>query len=125
MEIYKEWLRDNGVKFEEKEYGLTFKYQGGYFILSNNKNDTQFLNLVMPGIFEMKDHPEVPREKILECLNRVNTTKKVVKALCDDEDCWLACEIFIDNTPDIEDFMERLLDILHQSRLDFFHYINN
>lgn len=125
MDIYKEWLSDNGVKFEEKDYGLSFKYQGGYFILSDNKNDKQFLNLVMPGIFEFADRPEIDRVKVLEALNRINASKKVVKAICDETDCWLSCEMFIDGTPDIEDFMERLLDILHQSRLDFFHYINN
>ncbi len=123
MEIYKNWLRENGVKFEEKEYGITFKYQGGYFIIGDNTKDLQYFNIVMPGIYDFAEHPEMPREKVLEALNKINAQYKVAKAVCDDEDCWLTTEIFIDSSPDVEDFMERLLNILHQARLEFFSYL--
>lgn len=123
MDLYKNWLYENGVKFEEKDYGLSFKYQGGYFIIGNNENDPQYLNIIMPGIFDFADHPEIPREKILEAMNKINAQYKVAKCVCDDEDVWVTTEIFIDSTPDIEDFMERLLNILHQSRMEFFQYI--
>ena len=125
MDIYKNWLADNGVKFEEKDYGLTFKYQGGYFIIGNNANDLQYFNLIMPGIYDFADHPEMPRIKVLEALNKINAQYKVVKAVCDDEDCWLTTEIFIDSTPDVEDYFERLLNILHQSRMEFFQILRN
>lgn len=123
MDIYKNWLAENGVKFEEKDYGLTFKYQGGYFIIGNNSKDLQYFNIVMPGIYDFAEHTDVPRIKVLEALNKVNAQYKVVKAVCDDEDCWLTTEIFIDSTPDVEDYMERLLNILHQSRMEFFQYL--
>ncbi|MDE6333458.1 MAG: YbjN domain-containing protein [Muribaculaceae bacterium] len=89
MDIYKNWLSENGVKFEEKDYGLTFKYQGGYFIIGNNSKDSQYFNIVMPGIFDFADNPEVPRIKVLEALNKINADYKVVKAVFDNEDCWL------------------------------------
>lgn len=123
MEIYKNWLTENSVKFEEKDYGLTFKYQGGYFIIGNNTKDRQYFNIVMPGIYDFADNEDVPRIKVLEALNRINAEYKVVKAVCDEEDCWLTTEIFIDSTPDVEDFMERLLNILHQARMEFFSYL--
>lgn len=125
MEIYKNWLSENGVKYEEKDYGLTFKYQGGYFIIGNNEKDEQYFNIVMPGIFDFADHPEVDRVKVLEALNKINADYKVVKAVCDDEDCWLTTEIFIDSTPDVEDYIERLLNILHQSRMEFFQILRS
>lgn len=125
MDIYKNWLSENGVKYEEKDYGLTFKYQGGYFIIGNNSKDSQFFNIVMPGIFDFGDNPDVPRIKVLEALNKINADYKVVKAVCDQEDCWLTTEIFIDSTPDVEDYFERLLNILHQSRMEFFQILRN
>ncbi len=125
MDIYKNWLSENGVKYEEKDYGLTFKYQGGYFIIGNNSKDSQYFNIVMPGIFDFGDNPDVPRIKVLEALNKINADYKVVKAVCDQEDCWLTTEIFIDSTPDVEDYFERLLNILHQSRMDFFQILRN
>ncbi len=123
MEIYKNWFHENGIKFEEQDYGLTFKYQGGYFIIANNQNDIQYLNIVMPGIFDFADNPQIPREKVQMVANRINAEFKVVKAVYDDEDCWLATEIFIDSSPDIEDYMERLLAILHHARMEFFQYL--
>jgi len=125
MDIYKNWLAENGVKYEEKDYGLTFKYQGGYFIIGNNEKDSQYFNIVMPGIFDFADNPDVPRIKVLEALNKINADYKVVKAVCDNEDCWLTTEIFIDSTPDVEDYFERLLNILHQSRMEFFQILRN
>ncbi len=125
MDIYKNWLSENGVKYEEKDYGLTFKYQGGYFIIGNNSKDSQYFNIVMPGIFDFGDNPDVPRIKVLEALNNINADYKVVKAVCDQEDCWLTTEIFIDSTPDVEDYFERLLNILHQSRMEFFQILRN
>ena len=86
MDLYKNWLYENGVKFEEKDYGLSFKYQGGYFIIGNNENDPQYLNIIMPGIFDFADHPEISREKILEAMNKINAQYKVAKCVCDDED---------------------------------------
>ncbi len=125
MDIYKNWLYENGVKFEEKDYGITFKYQGGYFIIGNNEKDAQYFNIVMPGIYDFADHPDVERVKVLEALNKINADYKVVKAVCDEEDCWLTTEIFIDSTPDVEDYFERLLNILHQSRMEFFQILRN
>ena len=123
MDIYKNWLADNGVKFEEKDYGLTFKYQGGYFIIGKNANDLQYFNLIMPGIYDFADHPEMPRIKVLEALNKINAQYKVVKAVCDFFNDSATTEIFIDSTPDVEDFMERLLNICHQARLEFFQFL--
>ena len=123
MEFYKNWLRENNVKFTEEKFGLTFNYQGGHFVIQNNGDDLLYLSIVMPGIFTFEDEPEVPREKVLEALNEINREFKVVKAVCDDEDCWLATEMLLDTNPDVDDFMERLFDIMHQSRLKFFHIL--
>ena len=37
MEVYKKWLRENGYQFDVKPFGITFRHQGGNFIISDNE----------------------------------------------------------------------------------------
>ncbi|MBR6445275.1 MAG: hypothetical protein IKS94_02415 [Prevotella sp.] len=118
MNVYKEWLQNNGVKFEEEEFGLVFRYQGSNFIIFNPKNDELFFQLVMPGIYEVQPGEKM---KVLEIANTLTRDVKCLKVVVQDGgSVWLMTEIFIDKTPDIDDFMERLLDILHEGRYHFY-----
>lgn len=115
MEIYKNWLRSNGVKFEELPFGLGFKYQGAGFILWDNSKDKQYLALSMPNIYDVDGN----EFKVLQIANKINEEIKAIKVVVRDGRVWLNIEMFIDNTPDIEDFMDRLLDILLECRIRF------
>lgn len=117
MNIYKSWLKQHGIPFKELPFGLHFQYQGGNFLVADNSGDSQFFQLIMPNIYEANDSE---RMRILEMCNKINEDKKVAKAhLTDDNRVWLTTEILIDNTPDVDDFFDRLLQILHQARMDF------
>lgn len=121
MQIYKEWLRSNGVKFEELPFGLGFKYQGASFILWDNSKDQQYLALSMPNIWNV-DGEEL---KVLRTANKINGEIKAIKAVIRDDAVWLNIEMFIDNTPDIEDFMDRILGILLECRMKFAYEMHN
>jgi len=121
MQIYKNWLTTNGIKFEELPFGLTFKYQGAYFILFDNSTDKQYLNLSMPNICNV-DGEEL---KVLRVANKINCDIKAIKATVRDNSVWLNIEMFIDSTPDIEDFMERILGILLECRMKFAFEMHN
>lgn len=121
MQIYKDWLRSNGVKFEELPFGLAFKYQGASFILWDNSKDQQYLALSMPNIWDV-DGEEV---KVLRAANKINVDIKAIKAVIRDNAVWLNIEMFIDNTPDIEDFMDRILGILLECRMKFVFTMQN
>lgn len=117
MNIYKTWLLQNGIQFKEFPYGLHFQYQGGSFLIMDNSSDAQFFQLLMPNIHE-GDASE--RARILEMCNKINADKKVVKAhVTDDNHVWLSTEILLDHTPDVDDFFVRLLQMLHQARMEF------
>lgn len=117
MNIYKVWLRENGIPFEEKSFGLSFRHQGGMFLLFDNSEDFQYLHLAMPCIYEGNSSERV---RLLEICNKINYDKKVVKAcVMEDSDVWLSTEILIDNTPDVNDFFDRLLQMLHMTRMEF------
>ena len=55
----------------------------------------------------------------MEALHTITRDIKVVKAFLVEDRVWLAIEMFIDTTPDIDDFVERCLDILVASRERF------
>ena len=118
MKVYKEWLQNNGYRFQEEEFGLTFKYQGANFIIFNPGNDNLFFQLVMPGIYDVQPGEKV---KVLEIANSITREVKCLKCVVQDGgSVWLMTEIFIDSTPELDDFMERLLGILHEGRFRFY-----
>lgn len=117
MEIYKEWLQNNGFQFEETPIGLVFKYQGGNFIVANNIGDKNYFQLLFPCIDIITEEETF---KALNALNMVNREIKCIKGtLTDDNEVWLTTEMFVDNTPNVEDFFLRLLDILMAGRAKY------
>ncbi|MDR3924610.1 MAG: hypothetical protein Q3X43_08540, partial [Alistipes sp.] len=117
LEIYRKWLRDNNISFQDnKEEGiLLFRYQGLCFMITVPENDRNWLSLVLPNVHELVVKEK--REYVLEVLNSINQDRKCVKAILVGNQVWLAIEMFIDSTPVIDDFFERLLMILIETRM--------
>lgn len=117
MQIYKNWLRRNNTSYQETPFGLLFKYQGGGFIIADNSNDSDYFQLIMPAIADVKGN----LFRVLKAANIVNREIKCVKCTItdDNENVWLATEILLDQTPEIDSIMPRLLDILHGARMRF------
>lgn len=88
LEIYRKWLRDNNVSFQEDEDGeaLYFCYQGGNFMIKVPKSDRNWLGLVFPNVYDVV---EEKREYVLEILNRINLERKSVKAFLVKNSVWL------------------------------------
>ncbi len=118
MQVYKTWLQNNGIKFEEEVFGLAFKYQGANFIIANNGNDPLYFQMIMPGIYDVQPGEKV---KVLEIANSLTREIKCLKVVIQDGgSVWLMTEMFIDSTPELDDFMERLFSILHGGRMKFY-----
>lgn len=62
----------------------------------------------MPGIYQVDGN----RTVVLEAINTICTNFKAIKAFLVEDHLWLTIEMFIDTTPDIDDYIERCLDIL-------------
>lgn len=116
MEIFQEWLRNNGYRFEVQPFGISFKHQGGHFIISDNSGDELYLQILMPGVYTLNDSSE--KLHALEACNELTKSVKCLKAFFADEDTiWLSTEMYVDHTPELDDFMDRLLHILNQGRM--------
>lgn len=115
-ELAKSWLNSQGFRCNLDEDGdACFKYEGANMYVSVDKNDPLFLKIVMPSIYEVENN----YVKVLEAVNKVTTQIKVVKALLIQNRVHLVIEMFVDTTPEVDDFFERCCDILIASRREF------
>ncbi len=115
LKLYEQWLTDNGLIHNIDEDGdLHFKYQMCNFFILNPQEDDQFLHIILPNIWSIESEEE--RMNALKVANELNMGRKVLKVVVGESNTTLTVEMFIDQTPDVEDFMERLLDILIEGR---------
>ena len=124
FEIYKKWFSENGIIYNIDEDGdLHFKYQMCNFYIVDPHGDKQFLQVMLPNIWSIEDEKE--RTDALQVANMLNMKRKALKIFITSSNTVLTVEMFIDNTPDVEDFMERVLDILIQGRTMFAQEMRN
>ena len=117
------YLQQQGLmpKFDEKN-NIDFMYQMRHFLLFNNDDDEAYIHLTMPCIYDVT---EDNRLAVLEAANEVNMNVKVVKLIVADEDVWCSTEIMMDSTPELNDLIPRLLNILLGAQNEFYETINN
>ena len=112
-ELVKQFLSSEGYKYDiDGDGDIHFKYEGVNLYFTVDKDDQSFFRLIMPGIYELENN----REKVLEAINTVTRDMKVIKAFLVGDLLWLAVEIFIDSTPELEDFFPRCLRLLKAGR---------
>ena len=112
-DLVENWLKSQGFRSERDSDGdLRFRYEGVNLFCCKDDNDKQFLRIIMPGIYKV----DGDRTRVLEAINTISRDIKAIKAFLVEDHLWLAIEMFIDSTPDIDDFIERCLDILVAGR---------
>ena len=116
-----EYLKNQGLMPRiDEDNDIIFKYQMLTFIYFNNDEDEQFFRLALPGIFDVTEENRVT---VLEAMNEVNKRMKVAKAYIPREDVWVAAEIMMDSTPELDDLVPRLLNILLGARKELYDQI--
>jgi hypothetical protein len=113
IDLVKQYLQDEGYKYEIDQDGdVHFKYQGVNLFYTDSGNDSLFFRIIMPSIYTVENN----RTKVLEACNTVTRDIKVLKAFLVGDNLWLDIEMFIDSTPEFNDFFPRCLDILYEGR---------
>ena len=115
--IYESFLRSQGFKYERQNFGISFQYQGRNFLIFDDSNDELYLQVLMPGIYKLNSLTE--EYKVLKALNNINNEIKAIKGCLHDDVVWLHIEMFMDKTPNVEDYFIRLLDILIRGQMSF------
>ena len=125
-ELVRNFLQQEGYKFEETTNGFRFKAQGLNLVCEATERDPMFIRIVAPVIFSMSDSPEVSREQVLSACNKLVEQFKCLKVYLDgDGDVMLAVELFIyQDSNDLSAILERSVTILGQGRLNFSNELN-
>lgn len=113
-----DYLKGQGFLPEQTEFGIAFKFQMVNFIILKDDDDQSFLQLVMPGIYEVKE--DTMLDVLLAC-NTINNGLKVSKAVVNDDNVWLLYEIVIDSTPVYDDLIPRGIQTLMHARDAFYN----
>lgn len=112
-ELVKEYLANEGFRYDIDEDGdVHFKYEGTNLFFTADPDDPQFFRIIMPNIYELENN----RVKVLEAINTVVRDMKVLKAFLIEDRLWLSVEIFIDSTPEVDDFFQRCVGLLKAGR---------
>lgn len=108
-DLIKNWLSSEGYRYETDADGdIHFKYQGKNMYFITDERDELYFRLMMPYVYEVENN----REKVLEACNTICRELKVVKAFLVGDGMFLCIEMFVDSSPEVEDFLQRCCDIL-------------
>lgn len=111
------YLKSQGLVPQETDYGIIFKYQMCNFLIFKDEDDQSFLQIAMPGIYDVTEDTMLD---VLMACNDVSRSVKVSKAIINDDSVWLLYELVLDSTPVLDDIIPRGLQILMSAR-DMFY----
>lgn len=112
-DLVKEFLASEGYRYQEDSDGdIHVKYEGTNLFFTVDSGDESFFRIIMPNIYQVENN----REKVLEAVNTVTRDIKVLKAFLVEDRLWLSIEMFLDASPEIEDFCLRCMAILKEGR---------
>ena len=98
-----------GFNLEDNEsLGYHFFYEGINFLYMYNEDDEEFLNIAVPGIYDLEDDNKENYEALKE---KINSTLKYVKAYTLGKWLWLFYERDLLGNEDLEEVIRHM--ILH------------
>ena len=98
-----------GFNLEDTEsLGYTFNYEGINFLYMYNEDDENFLNISVPGIYDLEENN---KEKYDALKEKINSTLKYIKAYTLGNSLWLFYERDLLGNEDLEETIRRM--ILH------------
>lgn len=120
-DLVRNFLQQEGYKFEETGDVLHFKAQGMNLVCEASERDNMFVRVMAPVIYSLSDNSAVSREKVLDACNHLVERVKTLKAYIDrDGDVMLAVELFVsEQTPDLNAVLERAIAVLGRGRYEF------
>ncbi len=98
-----------GFNLEDTEsLGYTFNYEGINCLYMYNEDDENFLNISVPGIYDLEENN---KEKYDALKEKINSTLKYIKAYTLGNSLWLFYERDLLGNEDLEETIRRM--ILH------------
>lgn len=96
-----------GFKLEEEEnLGYSFTYEGLNLLFIYNEDDTDFLNIALPGIFEAEEGKVL---QVCTLMEKINSTLKYVKAYLFGNSVWMFYERELFDGEDLPLLISRMI----------------
>lgn len=126
-ELVRNFLQQEGYKFDENKELIHFKANGLNLVCETSSIDNMFIRILAPVIYSLSDHSDVSRAKVLTLCNNLVESTKILKAFLDnDGDVTLSVELFVsEDVSDLTSVLNRALNILGQGRFEFALKIND
>lgn len=113
-QLYHDFLQAEGyVPTVNEQNDVVFKQEGKTFVISVDEEDDQFLRVIFPNFWGVESSEELVRA--LAMANAVNARMKVGKIVVMNNQVWAVAEMFIDSTPELGEFVPRILYILRHT----------
>lgn len=110
--------------YVDEDGDVSFKAEGYYFYVQNSTDDT-YLRIIMPEIKTIDTDDIVETYCALSACNEICRDKKLVKAYLNNNDSIsLSVATYIDETPQLSDYIETALDFLIRSRASWIEAFN-
>lgn len=93
---------------DTESLGYTFNYESINYLYMYNEDDEDFLNISVPGIYDLEENDKEKYEALKE---KINSTLKYIKAYTLDGSLWLFYERDLLGKEDLEEVIRRM--ILH------------
>lgn len=120
-DLVRNFLQQEGYKFQESTHAFHFKANGLNLICEATDDDPMFIRIIAPVIYTVSDNPAISHEKVLSICNHLVEKIKTLKAYVDaDGDVMLAVELFVsEDTQNLDMVLARACNVLGQGRFDF------
>lgn len=112
-----ETLKNQGLVPSMEEYGIAFRYQMTNFIYMPDKEDDEFFNMLIPGIYDVSGEDE---SDILHAINSVNNAMKVVKIVISSDSVWACFESELSQDASVDELVPFAVATLFQARVRFY-----
>jgi hypothetical protein len=110
--------------YVDEDGDVSFKAEGYYFYVQNSTDDT-YLRIIMPEIKTIDTEDIIETYCALLACNEICRDKKLVKAyLNKSNSISLSVATYIDETPQLSDYIETALDFLIRSRASWIEAFN-
>jgi hypothetical protein len=113
-QLYFDFLQTEGyVPTVNEQNDVVFKQEGKTFVISVDEEDDQFLRVIFPNFWSVESGEDLVRA--LAMANAINARFKVGKIVVVNKQVWAVAEMFIDSSPELAEFVPRILHILRHT----------
>lgn len=110
------YLKMSGYSVSDFGNILNFRANNINYLIEYDANDPSFYRLI--AIFGIDNFKHLSEYQILKKLNAINAKRKVVKASLNEDGIYLTAEILLDSSPEVEDFLGRLIHLISVTALE-------